>query len=127
MAVSGRSQAAILCSGGKDPSVGLPLLGVNDEGAAAFAVDGHALARMLCFDRAAADKRFGACVNDRHQRGDEGLDQQNRQRKPVAAVLALLRAAFPGLPSDHCVLPSPRLGRVFLPQVAEICSLQPLD
>ncbi len=117
MAVRGRSQAAILCSGGKDPSVGLPLLGVNDEGAAAFAVDGHALARMLCFDRAAADKRFGACVNDRHQRGGEGLDQQNRQRK----------AAFPGIPSDHCVLPSPRLGRVFLPQVAEICSLQSLD
>ncbi len=127
MAVSCRSQAAILCSGGKDPSVGLSLLRLNDEGAAAFAVDGHALARMLCFDRAAADKRFGACVNDRHQRGGEGLDQQNRQRKPVAAALALLLAAFPGLPSDHCVLPSPRLGRVFLPQVAEICSLQPLD
>ncbi len=97
LTVGWRSQAAIRCAGGKDPGLGLTLMGLNGEGAAAFTVDGHALARMLCFDRATADERLGARVNDRHQGGGEDLDQQHRQREHVTGALALLLAAFSGL------------------------------
>ncbi len=78
-------------------------MGVHNQHAAAFAVDGHALARMLCFDRAAADERFGARVNDRYKRDGEGLHEQNGQRE---SALALPLAPFSSLPSDHDVVPS---------------------
>ncbi len=123
LAVGWRSQAATRCSGGKDPGLGLPLMGVNHEGAAAFAVDGHALARMLCFDRAAADERFGARVNDRYKRDGEGLHEQNGQRE---SALALPLAPFSSLPSDHDVVPSV-IVCLFLPSIPDFCSPRQLD
>ena len=118
LAVGWRSQVAIRCSGGKDPGLGLPLMGVNDQHAAAFVVDGHALARMLCFDRAAAHEQFGARVNDRYKRDGEGLHEQNGQRE---SALALPLAPFSGLPSDHDVVPS-FIVRLFLPSIPGFCS-----
>ncbi len=98
-------------------------MGVNHEGAAAFAVDGHALARMLCFDRAVADERFGARVNDRYKRDGEGLHEQNGQRE---SALALPLAPFSSLPSDHDVVPSV-IVCLFLPSIPDFCSPRQLD
>ena len=123
LAVGRRRQAAVGCRRRKDAGLRMAQLGVNDQRAAAFAVDGHALARMLCFDRAAADERFGARVNDRHKRHGKGVHKQNGQRE---SALALPLASFSGPPSDHEVVPSV-IRCLLLPPIPDFCSPRQLD